>query len=162
PARSRRGPPTPRPAPWRNAPPVSLRPGRAPHPVPPPGSVATFRRRARATSGQSHGWHEVRLTGRAAGRGGETVMTGTASPEPTTEQDILIGLHPSPRPGVILVEDDPEMRLFLSEMLEEEGYEVRAAADSLSGLCLQLRQPADVVVTDWKMPDMDGLKLLQA
>src|SRR5262245_51149282 len=89
-------------------------------------------------------------------------MEATVIPEPATGQDPLIGLHSAPRPNVILVEDDPEMRLFLTEILEEEGYEVRAAGDSLSGLCLQLRHPADVVVTDWKMPDMDGLKLLQA
>jgi DNA-binding response OmpR family regulator len=89
-------------------------------------------------------------------------MSASAILEPTAEQDLLIGLQATPRPNVILVEDDPEMRLFLTEMLQEEGYDVRAAGDSLSGLCLQLRQPADVVVTDWKMPDMDGLKLLQA
>ena len=89
-------------------------------------------------------------------------MSATAILEPRMDEDLLIGMHPAPRPNVILVEDDPEMRLFLTEILQEEGYEVRAAADSLSGLCLQLRQPADVVVTDWKMPDMDGLKLLQA
>lgn len=89
-------------------------------------------------------------------------MTATATVEPMADAEMIVGLRPAPRPNVILVEDDPEMRLFLSEMLQEEGYDVRAAGDSLSGLCLQLRQPADVVVTDWKMPDMDGLKLLQA
>jgi CheY-like chemotaxis protein len=107
------------------------------------------------------GWHGVRFPD-ATHEGSEDTMTATAILEPLTEQDLLLGLHPAPRPNVILVEDDPEMRLFLTEMLQEEGYDVRAASDSLSGLCLQLRQPADVVVTDWKMPDMDGLRLLQA
>ena len=63
---------------------------------------------------------------------------------------------------VIVVEDDTEMRAWLAESLRDAGFEVRSAGDSLTALCLQLRVPADAVVTDWKMPDMDGLALLAA
>ena len=63
---------------------------------------------------------------------------------------------------VLVVEDDDAMRAWVEEVLREEGYEVRAARDSLSALVSLLQEGPDVVVTDWKMPDMDGLHLLAA
>jgi len=87
----------------------------------------------------------------------------TALPERTfTEEDVLTGTWAAPYARVIVVEDDPEMRLWVEEILSDEGYRVRTAPDALSSLMFQLREPADVVITDWKMPGMDGLRLLEA
>jgi two-component system OmpR family response regulator len=89
-------------------------------------------------------------------------MKATGVMERTVTDEMLAGLRPGRRPRVIVVEDDPEMRAWVEEILQESGFEVRAAGDSLSALVLHMRQSADLVITDWKMPDMDGLKLIES
>jgi two-component system response regulator GlrR len=73
----------------------------------------------------------------------------------------------SPRPArraarVLVVEDDPEMRHWVAEALTEEGFETSTAADALTGVMSLLSDGADVVVTDWRMPGYDGLRLLES
>src|SRR2546428_10668356 len=64
--------------------------------------------------------------------------------------------------GVLVVEDDEAMRTFLEESLREEGYVVRTASNTLSAIVTLLADRADVLVIDWKMPDLDGFALLSA
>src|SRR5258705_2323206 len=61
---------------------------------------------------------------------------------------------------ILVVEDDDAMRAFLDESLREEGYVVRTASNTLSGIVTLLGEPIDVLVVDWKMPDLDGFALL--
>src|SRR3989442_191026 len=63
---------------------------------------------------------------------------------------------------VLVVEDDEAMRTFLDESLREEGYVVRTASNTLSAIVTLLADRADVLVIDWKMPDLDGFALLSA
>ena len=63
---------------------------------------------------------------------------------------------------VLVVEDDDDMRFFLKELLDEEGFETLSAEDALTGLMTILAEGADVVVTDWKMPAYDGMRLLES
>jgi CheY-like chemotaxis protein len=63
---------------------------------------------------------------------------------------------------VLVVEDDPEMRSLLAETLAEEGYRAIAVGDTFSALVELLGDGADLLVTDWKMPAMDGLDLLRS
>ena len=60
----------------------------------------------------------------------------------------------------MVVEDDEDLRLTLSEWLEMKGYAVWSAEDGLEAMGLAARQTFDVVVTDLKMPNCDGLQLL--
>ena len=62
---------------------------------------------------------------------------------------------------VLLVEDEPLVRMAVGEHLEECGYRVLYAGDSDDALeILKLRQEIDVVFTDVRMPgSMDGLGL---
>lgn len=60
----------------------------------------------------------------------------------------------------LVVEDDPDMRLLLEEVLAEEGFRVAAAADGLEALEIFARREIDVVVTDLMMPGMKGRELL--
>ncbi|MNK53170.1 Nitrogen regulation protein NR(I) [compost metagenome] len=59
-----------------------------------------------------------------------------------------------------MVEDDEDLRLTLSEWLDLKGYAVWSAEDGLEAMGLAASQAFDVVVTDLKMPNCDGLQLL--
>ena len=64
-------------------------------------------------------------------------------------------------PDVLVIEDDAEVRALLPVMLEAEGLAVRAAADGREGLAMFRAEPPRVVVTDLRMPKMDGLEVIQ-
>ena len=66
------------------------------------------------------------------------------------------------RGRVLVVDDDPDMVAMLEETLRDEGYLVSSAADTLSGMIHLLGRPVDVLVLDWKMPDLDGFVLLDS
>ena len=60
---------------------------------------------------------------------------------------------------VVIVEDDQELREHMVRIFELGGYDVRGAADGMVALqCLQ-ESPADLVLTDVLMPQMDGFAL---
>jgi len=63
---------------------------------------------------------------------------------------------------ILLVEDEPILRLTLGNDLTEEGYEVTAAADGAEGLRLIQARQFDVALLDLKLPRVDGLSLLQS
>src|ERR1700710_2477374 len=62
---------------------------------------------------------------------------------------------------LLVVEDDPELRLVLSRGLGEEGFEVTAVADAASAMA-QAEHPPDGLVIDIGLPDADGRDLCQA
>jgi CheY-like chemotaxis protein len=61
---------------------------------------------------------------------------------------------------ILVVDDELNMRLVLSAMLKKEGHEVAMAADGREALAILEKEDMDVVVTDLKMPNLDGLGLL--
>lgn len=61
---------------------------------------------------------------------------------------------------VLLVEDDDMARKRLKRVIEKEGYEVIAAHDGLEGLELFKSERPDVVITDVKMPKIDGIEVM--
>jgi DNA-binding response OmpR family regulator len=63
---------------------------------------------------------------------------------------------------VLVVDDDPDMLALLEESLRDEGYLVSGAADTLTAMIHLLGRPVDVLVLDWKMPDLDGFVLLDS
>jgi DNA-binding NtrC family response regulator len=65
-------------------------------------------------------------------------------------------------PTILIVEDEAKMRRLLELHLAEEGYTTHAAPDAEAGLKLLRQEKVDVVVTDLKLPGMDGLEFLQA
>ncbi|MBI5233601.1 MAG: response regulator, partial [Deltaproteobacteria bacterium] len=62
---------------------------------------------------------------------------------------------------VYVVDDEKSMRDFLEIMLLKEGYEVRTFSDAVDILACFKERPADLVVTDVRMPGMDGVELLK-
>jgi two-component system response regulator HydG len=63
-------------------------------------------------------------------------------------------------PTVLIVEDDDSVRYTLRAILEDEGVEVAEAVDGLSGLERVHQGGVDLVLTDLRMPRMDGMELL--
>ena len=57
---------------------------------------------------------------------------------------------------ILIAEDDPVSRELLRHALEGHGHQVTAAADGRAALAAFQAAPADMVITDWMMPEMDG------
>jgi len=62
---------------------------------------------------------------------------------------------------VLVVDDEPAARGGLQKLLVGEGYDVDVAEDGVSALAVAAEHPPDVVVTDLKMPNMDGIELMK-
>src|SRR5690348_3306064 len=63
--------------------------------------------------------------------------------------------------NILIVEDEPRMRRLLEISLGEDGHSVQTAGDAESGLQYLRKEAADLVVTDLKLPGMNGLEFLQ-
>ncbi len=63
-------------------------------------------------------------------------------------------------PNILVVEDKDSMRNMLTQTLVEEGYRVDAAEDGKKALDLVHNKSYDLVLTDLKMPNVDGLRVL--
>ena len=73
-------------------------------------------------------------------------------------------LHISPamhKGRILVVDDEANARTALAELLKEEGYTVETAADGFKALGKLPDFAPDLVLTDLKMPGMDGLELLR-
>ncbi len=64
--------------------------------------------------------------------------------------------------SILLVDDEPLMRLSMVDALEAVGYEVHAAASGTEGLEVIGHKPFDLVITDLRLPGADGMAVLQA
>lgn len=62
---------------------------------------------------------------------------------------------------ILIVDDESNMRLVLKALLSREGYEVLTAADGVEALEALKNRDVKVVVTDLKMPRLDGMGLLE-
>lgn len=63
---------------------------------------------------------------------------------------------------ILIIDDEPQIRLMLRIMLESEGYTVTEAADGAEGLKSYREKPADLVITDLLMPHKEGLETITA
>lgn len=64
--------------------------------------------------------------------------------------------------AILLAEDDPVTRMLMTRFLKKAGYEVEAVADGAEALHRMTARYYPMLVTDWEMPQMDGLALCQA
>ncbi|MCZ2074804.1 MAG: response regulator [Bryobacterales bacterium] len=68
-------------------------------------------------------------------------------------------VYPSAR--ILVVDDEEPIRRLLCECLSASGYEVAAAGNGAIALSLLMMQPFDLVVSDVRMPVLDGIGLLE-
>ncbi|MFL6373511.1 MAG: sigma-54-dependent transcriptional regulator [Pyrinomonadaceae bacterium] len=63
---------------------------------------------------------------------------------------------------ILIVDDEQSYRQLLTLVFQEEGHNVRTAMNGRQALELMQTEPANVIVSDVKMPDMDGIELLRS
>jgi two-component system response regulator PilR (NtrC family) len=63
--------------------------------------------------------------------------------------------------NLLIVDDEPGMRQLLSHVFGRANHSVRAAENGAKALELLKQEPADLIVSDVKMPDMNGIELLR-
>lgn len=64
--------------------------------------------------------------------------------------------------NLLIVDDELGMRQFLTHLFQREGHEVRVASSGKEALALLRAQPADLIISDVRMPDMSGIELLRS
>ncbi len=64
--------------------------------------------------------------------------------------------------NILVVDDDKGIREILEIVLTQEGYEVTSIEDGIKALAKCRRQKYDLIITDLKMPKMDGIEFLKA
>jgi DNA-binding response OmpR family regulator len=64
-------------------------------------------------------------------------------------------------PRILVVDDDPDIRILLRELFGRAGYRVEEAGDGRSALKKLFESPPSLVVLDVTMPDMDGYQTLE-
>lgn len=62
--------------------------------------------------------------------------------------------------SILLVDDEPNIRLVLGAILERQGFAVTTAEDGFAALRAIQRSRPDLVITDLRMPNMNGFELL--
>src|SRR5271169_927381 len=65
-------------------------------------------------------------------------------------------------PAILIVEDEAKMRRLLELNLAEEGWSTFSAGDAEAGLKIFGQETVDLVLTDFKLPGMNGLEFLKA
>ena len=65
------------------------------------------------------------------------------------------------RPTILIVDDDPTVRASLSDVLERDGMQVHVAESAERALAVLPEADPDLVLSDVKMPGLDGIELLR-
>lgn len=64
--------------------------------------------------------------------------------------------------NILIVDDEQSYRQLLSLVFEDDGNTIRTAMNGRQALELLEAEPADVIISDVRMPDMDGIEMLRA
>jgi excisionase family DNA binding protein len=84
------------------------------------------------------------------------VPASQVAPEPVRPQPVAVG-----RPRVLVVDDEESIRELLAKMLAMAEYDVETAPDGRVGIERLRQQKYDLLISDLKMPNVDGLALIR-
>lgn len=62
---------------------------------------------------------------------------------------------------ILIIDDDEDIRTFLSTLLKQLGHEVHCLEDGSKALQLHQKHPIELVITDILMPDFDGIEVIR-
>ncbi|MHC4830360.1 MAG: sigma-54-dependent transcriptional regulator [Planctomycetota bacterium] len=72
----------------------------------------------------------------------------------------FMGTRRGPRERILVIDDERLIRMTLGEELRERGFEVFEAETGRQGLAQAMRDNPDVILLDYRLPDLDGLEVL--
>ena len=81
----------------------------------------------------------------------------TAVPEPVQNQPVV----PIRQAGILCVDDEPNVLVALRRLFHAQGYRVLTAQSGQIGLQMLEVEPVDLVISDMRMPEMDGARFLE-
>jgi two-component system cell cycle response regulator len=79
-----------------------------------------------------------------------------------SETESVTAITGETSPAILLAEDDPVTRMLMTRFLKNAGYEVDAVANGSEALDKMTKRYYPMLVTDWEMPEMDGVALCKA
>jgi CheY-like chemotaxis protein len=88
------------------------------------------------------------------------VVRGATVARVTDSETVTPGSASDARAKLMIVDDDPEVRIVVAEFLQDFGYQVIQARGGAEALDLLSRTPdLRMMITDIRMPDMSGIEL---
>jgi len=114
-------------------------------------------RTTRAAGRRRQGAQPLRRADRNAAIAAQFVCVRAAAVGPRFAR----GSDMRPATRILIVDDEPNARNALSELLRDEGYEVSSAVDGTAAQARLAEFQPDVILTDVHMPGVDGLGLLE-
>jgi DNA-binding response OmpR family regulator len=92
-----------------------------------------------------------------------TLWLRSASEAVTVADRLPLGEAPTAMAGkVLLIDDDPDVRDTLRELLMEMGYDVKTASSGKAGLAMLHEAQPDLLIVDFAMPEMNGAEVAKA
>ncbi len=85
-----------------------------------------------------------------------------SSTRPGSGQDHPADRGSAERPRILIVDDEQSMREWMRLLFQRDGFEVLTAEDGVAAREMVTRDYVDVVLTDIRMPRLDGVQLLKA
>jgi DNA-binding response OmpR family regulator len=64
-------------------------------------------------------------------------------------------------PEILIVDDEPQLRFIVGDILKKEGYEIREANGGTECLEVLGKERPDLILLDVMMPDMNGWQVIQ-
>ncbi|MEA2031754.1 MAG: response regulator [candidate division Zixibacteria bacterium] len=65
------------------------------------------------------------------------------------------------RVSILVVDDEEVLRSLLQKILSREGYQIKCAENGMVAMEMLEEEPYNIVISDMKMPEMDGFELLK-
>lgn len=68
---------------------------------------------------------------------------------------------PAAQPTILIIDDEPDLRELIRDVLADQGCRVFCAANGPDGIVLNEQENPDVILLDLRMPGMDGITTLR-